>query len=122
MRVPPARVRVLGGNPFHGSDALVFTEGDYPWNLSLGRHTGDGKFDGEAFLGRLWMLFLGGEGKGKRNSRSRTAICFRRTTRGSKQPFLCYILYNEQWRFRYNICRPSRSDPLQESYIVSRIH
>jgi hypothetical protein len=61
------RLRVLGGNPLHGSDALGLTDGDFPWNLSLGRHTGDGKFDGEIFLGRLWMFFLGvgtgGEGQ-----------------------------------------------------------
>ncbi len=39
------------------------------WGLSMESipgHTGDGKFDGETFLGGLWMFFLGGEGKGKR--------------------------------------------------------
>ena len=51
----PGRVhlRVLDGNPLHGSDALGFVDGDCPWNLSLGRSTGDGKFDGETFLGVL---------------------------------------------------------------------
>jgi len=58
------RLRVLGGN--HGSDTLGFTDGDYPWNLSLGQLTGDGKFDGKTFLGGLWMFFLGGAGEGKR--------------------------------------------------------
>ena len=50
----PARVclRVLGGSPWHGSDALGFADGDDPWDLSLGR-TGDGKFDEETFLGEL---------------------------------------------------------------------
>jgi hypothetical protein len=34
----PVRVhlRVLGGSPLHGSDTLGFTDGDHPWNLSLG--------------------------------------------------------------------------------------
>jgi hypothetical protein len=34
--------------------------GTVPGNLSLGQHTGDGKFDGETFLGRTWMFFSGG--------------------------------------------------------------
>jgi hypothetical protein len=63
----PVRVRlwVLGENPLHGSDTLGFTDGDYPWNLSLGRRTGDGKFDGETFLGGLLIFFLGGRGRGR---------------------------------------------------------
>jgi hypothetical protein len=60
----PVRVllRILGGNPVHGSDTLGFTNGDCVWNLSLSQRTGDGKFDGETFLGRLWMFSLGGSG------------------------------------------------------------
>jgi hypothetical protein len=67
----PARVhlRVLGGNPLHGSNELGFADGDCPWNLSLGHHTGDGKFDGETFLGRLWIFFFGGRGRGRGDSK-----------------------------------------------------
>jgi hypothetical protein len=39
---------------------MTIPDGDYPGNLSLGRHTGDGKSDGETVLGRTWMFFLGG--------------------------------------------------------------
>jgi hypothetical protein len=47
-----------------------FTDGDYLWDLSLGRSTVDGKFDGETFLCRLWMVFLGGSGgvRGEENA------------------------------------------------------
>ena len=35
--------------------------------MGTAHHTGDGKFDGETFLGRTWMfVFLKGTGKGKR--------------------------------------------------------
>ena len=43
---------------------------------SLGQHTGDEKFDGQTFLGRTWMFFLGGTGEGKRNSRARAVETF----------------------------------------------
>ena len=36
------------------------------WDLSRGQRTGDGRFDGEAFLGGLLIFFLGGVGEGKR--------------------------------------------------------
>jgi hypothetical protein len=65
------RLLVLGGNPLHGSDVLGSRMGACLWDLSLGQHTGDGKLDGETFLGRTWMFFLGGAGEGKRNSRAR---------------------------------------------------
>ncbi len=38
------------------------------WGLpmeSIPGLTGDGKFDGETFLGGLWMFFLGGRGRGR---------------------------------------------------------
>ena len=50
--------------PLHLDHGWGLTVG--PGNLSLGQHTGDGKFDGETFLGRTWMFFLGGAGEGKR--------------------------------------------------------
>ena len=60
------RLRVLGVDPCAEVRCTWITDGDCPGNLSLGQHTGDGKFDGETFLGRTWMFFLGGEGEGKR--------------------------------------------------------
>jgi hypothetical protein len=59
------RLLVLGGNPLHGSDALDSRMGTYLWDLSLGQHTGDGRFDGETFLGGLLNFFLGGRGRGR---------------------------------------------------------
>jgi hypothetical protein len=65
MESTRGRSLVLGGNPLHGSDALDSRMGACLWDLSLGR-TGDGRFDGGAFLGRLLIFFLGGTGEGKR--------------------------------------------------------
>jgi hypothetical protein len=48
---------VLGVNPFQKSGALDFRMTTTLWDLSLGRRTGDGKFDGETFWGGLWMVF-----------------------------------------------------------------
>jgi hypothetical protein len=96
-------LRVLGGNPVHGSDALGFTDGDCPWNLSLGQRTFDGKFDGETFLGSLWMFFFGGRvGKRKRQT-TFIRVGFHWTTCAFKRSHLCYILYVEQWGFHCNI-------------------
>jgi hypothetical protein len=46
------------------STSLTYVE-DCLWDLSLGHRTGDGKFDSETFLGRLWMVFLWGGGEGE---------------------------------------------------------
>jgi hypothetical protein len=80
-----------------------FMDGDWPGSLSLGQHTGDGKFDGKTFLGRTWMFFLGGGGGGEEEASGAVLLSrFRRTTLAFKQThFLCYILYSEKWRFRY---------------------
>ncbi len=59
------RLVVLGGNPLHGSDTLASWMGDSLWDLSLGQRTGDGRFDGEVFLGGLFIFFLGGRGRGR---------------------------------------------------------
>jgi hypothetical protein len=81
----PARVRlrVLGGNPLHGSDTFGFTDGDRPWNLSLGQRTGDGKFDGESFLVRLWIFSWGDGGREEETGLQGKVLLsrFRRTTR-----------------------------------------
>ena len=47
------RVLVVGVDPFAEVRYTGFTDGDCLWDVSLGQHTGDGKFDGETFLGRL---------------------------------------------------------------------
>jgi hypothetical protein len=57
------RLLVLGGNPLHGSDALDSRIGTCLWDLSLGQCTGDGRFDGETFLGGLLIFFLGDRGR-----------------------------------------------------------
>jgi hypothetical protein len=56
---------VLGGNPLYGSDALDSRMGVCLWDLSLGQRTGDGRFDGETFLGGMLIFFLGGRGRGR---------------------------------------------------------
>jgi hypothetical protein len=43
--VGSCRLRVLGVNPCSGVLYTWIPEGDCPGNLSLGRHTGDGKSD-----------------------------------------------------------------------------
>jgi hypothetical protein len=65
----------------------------------LGRHTGDGKSDGETFLGRTWMFFLewaGGEKKTPGHGQQGRSLD---DTRFQTVPF-CYILYIAQWKFR----------------------
>ncbi len=52
--------------------------------------------DGEAFLGRLWMVFfLGGRGRGRGNSRTRTPESFFAGRRESPNIpfFMLYIIY-----------------------------
>jgi hypothetical protein len=93
----------LGGS---GCESLVgvrctgFVDGDCLWDLSLGQHTGDGKFDGKSFwVGCGWFFSWGGSGEGKRNSRSSTAEAFSQDDTSSKEYFLYYILYIDQWGF-----------------------
>jgi hypothetical protein len=52
------------------------------------------------WVGCGWF-FLGGRGRGRGNSRSRTVESFFAGRHESpNSPFLCYILYIEQWEFR----------------------
>jgi hypothetical protein len=103
----PVRLWVLGGNPLHKSNTVGFTDGDCPWNLSLGQHTGDGNLMGRHF----WVgcgFFSWGDGGGQEETQGQRLLSrFRSMTRTSEQSFLCYILYIDQWRFHYNILRPS---------------
>ncbi len=80
------RFRVLGGNPLYGSDTLVFVDGDYPWNLSLGRNTGVGKFDGETFFGWVVDVFSWGGGGGEEELQDTTPETFSQDDASSKQP------------------------------------
>ena len=88
----PARVhwRVLGESPLHGSDTLGFTDGDCPWNLSLGTLV-MGNLMGDIF-GWVVDVFSWGAGEGKRNSRARLSRRFRRTTRVPNSPVYVYII------------------------------
>jgi hypothetical protein len=85
------RLRVLGVNPCAGVRCTWIPDGDCPGNLSLGQHTGDGKCDGETFLGRTWMfLFLRGRGNG---TPGRTLLRrFSQDDASSKQPWV-YVIY-----------------------------
>jgi hypothetical protein len=65
------------------------------WDLCLDKYTGDGRFDGESFLGRLWIFFLGGWGRGRGRDRASTAESFSQDdTHFQTVPFfmLYYIL------------------------------
>ena len=42
------------------------------WDLCLDKYTGDGRFDGEACLGRVLIFFLGGAGEGKRKRQGKS--------------------------------------------------
>jgi hypothetical protein len=85
------RLRVLGVNPCAGVRYTSIPDGDCPGNLSLGRHTGDGKTDGETFLGRTWMVFLG-DGGGRESTRVRSAGSVAGRLTISNRPILLYII------------------------------
>jgi hypothetical protein len=89
------RFLVLGGNPLNGSDALDSRMGSCVWNLSLGQRTGDGRFDGETFLGGLLIFFLGGRG-GKKKRQGTVNRVGRWTTYTFKQTHfvLYYIMHS----------------------------
>jgi hypothetical protein len=93
---------------FAGVRCTGFADRDYLWDLSLVGSLVMGNLMGRRFGWVVDGFFLGGTGEGKRNSRSRTTVCFRRTTRGSKQSFLCYILYIEEWEFRWSMTSDHR--------------
>jgi hypothetical protein len=56
------------------------------------------------FLGRLLIFFFGGRGRGRGGVRASTAESFSQDdTRFQTAPFLCCILYIDQWKFRYSM-------------------
>ena len=52
----------MGVDPCAEVRCTWITDGDCPGNLSLGQHTGDGKFDGETFWVGCGFLSWGNEG------------------------------------------------------------
>ena len=87
----------MGVDPCAEVRCTLITDGDCPGNLSLGQHTGDGKFDGETFLGRTWMFFSWGEGGGEEETPGQVLLSFFSQDDAHFQtaPFLCYISYIE---------------------------
>ncbi len=103
------RLRVLGVNPCAGVRYTWIPDGDCPGNLSLGRHTGDGKSDGETFLGRTWMFFLGGTGGEEKAPGHGQQGRSLDDTRFQTVPFY-YILYIVQWKFRCSMRQEITND------------
>ena len=86
------RLLVLGGNPLHGSDALDSRMGACLWDLSLG-HTGDGRSDGETFLGGLLIFFLGDRGRGRGTPGHDCRGVFAGRREFQTALFMLYIIY-----------------------------
>jgi hypothetical protein len=67
------------------------------WDLSLGHRTGDGRFDGEVFLGGLLIFFLGGRGRGRGVTRGTPGYDCRGVFAGRHEfqtdLFMLYIIY-----------------------------
>ena len=57
----------------------------------MGQHTGDGKFDGETFLGRTWMFFWEGQWRGSGTPGRVLLRRFHRTTQVPNSPV--YVIY-----------------------------
>jgi hypothetical protein len=93
IRALDGRLLVFGVNPCAGVRCTWIPDGDCPGNLSWGGHTGDGKADGETFLGRTWMFFSWRDGGGRESVRERSAgsVAGRHTFPNS--PILLYIIY-----------------------------
>ena len=70
------RSLVLGMDPLQYSDALDLWMGACLWDLCLDKYTGDGRFDGETFSGRVLIFFLGGRGRGRGGARASTDESF----------------------------------------------
>ena len=83
------RLLVLGVDPFAEVRCTGFADGDCLWDLSLRQRTGDGKIDGETFLGRLLIFFFGGAGK----SSSRVRVAEKFSQDGGLQTALFLLLY-----------------------------
>ena len=62
-------------------------------DLCLDKYTGDGKFDGEAFLGRLLIFFLGERGRGRGSVRASPAESFFTGLRALSNSPIFYVIY-----------------------------
>ena len=100
-------------DPFAEVRCTGFADGDCLWDLSLGQRNGDGKFDGETFLGRLLIFFLGGRGRGRGGPRASTAESFSQDdARFQTAPFFYVIYYIlSSGGFAAACFRPSRKVP-----------
>ena len=97
------RLFVPDTNPLRGP-LSSFVDGGCPGNLPQGQRIGDA----EVLMGRRFGVgcgcFFSGWGGGWKKKRQDTfsRVGFRWTTCAFKQThFLCYILYIEQWEFRF---------------------
>ncbi len=63
-------------------------------NLSLGQCTGDGRFDGETFLGGLLIFFLGGRGRGRGTPGNDYRGVFAGQHKFQTVLFILYIIYS----------------------------
>ncbi len=113
------RFRVLGVNPCAGVRYTWIPDGDYPGNLSLGRHTGDGKSNGETFLGCTWMFFPGGAGGEEKVSGHGQQGRLLDDVRFQTVPF-CYILYVEQWWFHCSLSSEHREGGPRSSFALGK--
>ena len=70
---------------------MEVAHGIYPWVIALVRRS----LDGHPFLGRLWMVFLGGVGEGKGTRQGKYyRVVFAGDTRVQTVPFfMLYIIY-----------------------------
>ncbi len=74
----------------------------FPGNLPLGQTLVMGRSWWEVFWVGCGWFFSWGDGGGEEETPGHGLLSrFRRTTRVSEQPFLCDILYIEQWEFHY---------------------
>jgi hypothetical protein len=63
------------------------------WDLSLGQCTGDGRFDGETYLGGLLIFFLGGRGRGRGTPGHNCRGVFTGRREFQTTLFMLYIIY-----------------------------
>ncbi len=69
-----------------------FTDGGLPMGSIPGKHTGDGRFDGETSLGGLLIFFLGGWGRGRGDPGCVLLRGFSQDERDPNSP-VCVIYY-----------------------------
>ena len=63
------------------------------WDLCLDKYTGDGRFDGQAFLGRLLIFSFEGRGRGRGSVRASPAESFFAGLRALSNSPIFYVIY-----------------------------